>query len=59
MKIKISERKAKKIDWESISEETRRHCNKLSDGERRHYLSEALKVVYSTDAETKTRRGRY
>jgi hypothetical protein len=57
MKRKASLRKEKGVNWEKVSEQTRQRCNGLSEQERRRYRAEALRIIYSTDAETTTRRG--
>lgn len=51
MKKKPANVKAKPIDWEAVCERTRQRCNKLSDGERRRLRDEALRIIYSADAE--------
>ncbi len=55
MKQKPARSKAKRIDWEAVCERTRRRCNKLSEEERRRYRTEALRIIYSADAEATAR----
>ena len=55
MKQKPATSKARKIDWEAVCERTRQRCNKLSEEERRRYRGEALRIIYSADAEATTR----
>ncbi len=46
---------AKKIDWEAVCEQTRQRCNRLSDEERRNLRGKALRLIYSSHAETPAR----
>jgi hypothetical protein len=46
---------SKKIDWETVCEQTRQRCNKLSDDERRGLREKALRLIYSSHAETPAR----
>ena len=46
---------SKKIDWETVCEQTRQRCNKLSDEERRSLREKALRLIYSSHAETPAR----
>jgi hypothetical protein len=47
---------AKKIDWEAVCEQTRQRCNGLSNDERRSLREKALRLIYSSHAETPARR---
>lgn len=51
MKKKPAIAKAKAIDWEAVCERTRQRCNKLSEEEHRRLRNEALRIIYSADAE--------
>jgi hypothetical protein len=46
---------AKKIDWEAECERTRQRCNRLSGDERRLLREKALRLIYSSNAETPAR----
>ncbi len=46
---------AKKIDWEAVCEQTRQQCNKLSEEDRRSLREKALRLIYSSHAETPAR----
>jgi hypothetical protein len=45
----------RKIDWEAVCEQTRQRCNKLSSEERRNLREKALRLIYSSNAETPAR----
>jgi hypothetical protein len=45
------------IDWDSISEQTRQRCNKLTNEQRQRLRADALRIIYSSDAKTTARSG--
>ena len=55
MKKKAATAKGKKIDWDAVCERTRQRCNKLSEEERHRLRAEALRIIYSGDAQTSAR----
>ncbi|MBI3880776.1 MAG: hypothetical protein HY301_12050 [Verrucomicrobia bacterium] len=56
MSKKSPSRKPRKIDWDKVCEANRQQCNKHTDEERRHFVNEALRIIYSSDAEAPVRR---
>jgi hypothetical protein len=46
---------SKKTDWEAECERTRQRCNKRTEDERRVLREKALRLIYSSHAETPAR----
>jgi len=49
------QRPKKAIDWEAVCERNRRECSSLSDEERRRLQTEALRIIYTANAEAPAR----